>query len=382
MSSCDTNSESTGDTYYRIFKELLSSANIQINGNRPFDIRIKNPNIYKRIVQQGSLALGESYMDGWWECDQLDVFFHLALAAKLNQEMPKSYKDILYIIIGRLINFQSRSRSLIVGKEHYNLGNDLFRMMLDPYMQYSCGYWKDAKTLEEAQLAKMKMICDKLQLKPGMKLLDIGCGWGGLAAYAAENYGVSVTGITISTEQVLIGKERCAGLDVIILNQDYRDLNSKYDRIVSVGMFEHVGPTNYSTYFKIVSRNLNPDGLFLLQTIGCNRSEDYVDPWIEKYIFPNGRIPSIRYIGESSEPYLIVENWHSMGPHYDTTLMAWHERFIAAWPTLQHNYSEHFYRMFVFYLNACAGAFRARHLQLWQILFSIKGVEGGLHYLY
>lgn len=316
-------------------------------------------------------------MDGWWECDRLDIFFHQVLKHKLDQQLPHHFKDTLRIAAARLTNLQSKKRAWIVGKEHYDLGNDLFSLMLDPYMQYSCGYWKEATTLATAQEAKLDMICRKLALEPGMSLLDIGCGWGGLAEFAARYYGVKVHGVTISAEQQKLAQQRCSGLDVTILLQDYRDLNEQFDRIVSVGMFEHVGPKNYATYFDVVDRNLKPDGIFLLHTIGAIKTDMSVDPWIDKYIFPNGCLPSVRHVADASEPHFILEDWHNFGADYDKTLMAWHERFLQAWPELADKYGERFKRMFSYYLNACAGAFRARDIQLWQIVFS-RGVEGGL----
>ncbi|CAI1680239.1 Cyclopropane-fatty-acyl-phospholipid synthase [Serratia quinivorans] len=366
------------DRWYRIVEELLSAAGIAINGNRACDIKVHNPALFKRILQEGSLGFGESYMDGWWDCERLDVLFTRVLQAGVDERLPKNLSDIARIAYTRLFNLQSRKRAWQVGKEHYDIGNDLFRAMLDPYMQYSCGYWKEAETLEQAQLAKLKMICEKLQLKPGMSLLDIGCGWGGLAQYAAENYGVTAHGVTISAEQQKLAQERCAGLDVEILLQDYRDLNRQFDRIVSVGMFEHVGPKNYDTYFRVAARNLKPDGLFLLHTIGANQTNLHVDAWINKYIFPNGCLPSVRHIAEASEGRFVMEDWHNIGADYDRTLMAWYENFKQAWPMLSEGYSERFERMFTYYLNACAGAFRSRDIQLWQVLFSPKGVEGGV----
>lgn len=363
--------------WYRIVHELLDKADIEINGSRSWDIQVKNPDFFKRVLQEGSLGLGESYMDGWWECDRLDIFFHHVLKHKLDQQLPHHFKDTLRIAAARLTNLQSKKRAWIVGKEHYDLGNDLFSLMLDPYMQYSCGYWKEATTLAAAQEAKLDMICRKLALEPGMSLLDIGCGWGGLAEFAARHYGVKVHGVTISAEQQKLAQQRCEELDVTILLQDYRDLNEQFDRIVSVGMFEHVGPKNYATYFDVVDRNLKPDGIFLLHTIGAIKTDMNVDPWIDKYIFPNGCLPSVRHIADASEPHFILEDWHNFGADYDTTLMAWYERFIQAWPQLADSYGERFKRMFSYYLNACAGAFRARDIQLWQVVFS-RGVEGGL----
>ncbi|MFU0921903.1 cyclopropane fatty acyl phospholipid synthase [Kluyvera sichuanensis] len=366
------------DNWSRMGNDLLSQADIKINGARPWDIQVHHADFFKRVFQQGSLGLGESYMEGWWDCERLDILFCKILKAKLDKQVPGNLRDILRVVSARLFNLQSRSRSWIVGKEHYDIGNDLFALMLDPHMQYSCGYWRDAQTLDEAQNAKLKMICEKLQLKPGMRLLDIGCGWGGLAAYAARNYGVSVDGVTISREQQKLAQQRCEGLDVNILLQDYRDLNTGYDRIVSVGMFEHVGPKNYDTYFSVVDRCLKPDGLFLLHTIGSNQTGLSVDPWINKYIFPNGCLPSIRQIASVSESRLIMEDWHNFGSDYDKTLMAWHQRFNQAWSGLSSNYTPRFRRMFNYYLCACAGAFRARDIELWQVLFS-RGAEGGMH---
>ncbi|OTG79861.1 cyclopropane-fatty-acyl-phospholipid synthase [Acinetobacter sp. ANC 4558] len=361
-----------------IIEDLLSQAGITINGHQPYDIQVYNQQLYSRIIQQGSLGLGESYMDGWWDCERLDIFFYKILRAKIDQKMPNNLKNIIRFAINRFRNFQTKKRAWMVGEEHYDLGNDLFSLMLDPSMQYSCAYWKDATNLEQAQQQKLDLICQKLDLKPGMRLLDIGCGWGGLAEYAAKNYQVSVTGITISKEQQKLAKERCKSLDVEILLTDYRDLHDQFDRIVSIGMFEHVGPKNYETYFKVVQRNLKSEGIFLLHTIGSNSTMVNADPWTSKYIFPNGCLPSIENIAHYSSGKFIMEDWHNFGADYDLTLSAWHNRFIQIWPQIESNYSARFKRMFTYYLNACAGAFRARDLQLWQIVFSPNGKEGGI----
>lgn len=361
-----------------IVKNLLDQADIVINGDRPHDIKVHHPQLYSRIMQEGSLGLGESYMDGWWDCERLDIFFYKILRAQLDKKLPNNLKNIIRIAIARFRNFQSKKRAWMVGEEHYDLGNDLFSLMLDPYMQYSCGYWKDADHLEQAQEHKLDLICRKLDLKPGMKVLDIGCGWGGLAEYAAKNYQVSVTGITISKEQQKLAQERCKSLDVKILLTDYRDIDDEFDRVVSIGMFEHVGPKNYETYFKVVRRNLHSDGLFLLHTIGSNSTMLNADAWTSKYIFPNGCLPSVENIAHHSSGKFIMEDWHNFGADYDLTLSAWHERFIQIWPQIEANYSQRFKRMFSYYLNACAGAFRARDLQLWQIVLTPEGRDGGI----
>ncbi|MEQ9917461.1 cyclopropane fatty acyl phospholipid synthase [Pectobacterium aroidearum] len=364
--------------WFHIVQDMLDAADITINGPRLFDIRVTHPDFFKRVMREGSLGLGESYMDGWWECERLDMFSHRVLRAGLEAKLPRRLHDLTRVALSRLTNLQSRRRAQVVGKAHYDLGNDLFTLMLDPYMQYSCAYWKQAQTLEQAQEDKLAMICEKLQLKSGMTLLDIGCGWGGLAGFAARHYGVSVYGITISKEQQMLAQQRCQNLNVTIERQDYRDLDRQFDRVVSVGMFEHVGPRNYDRYFRIVRRNLKPNGLFLLHTIGANKTDPHVDPWIHKYIFPNGCIPSIQHIAQASEPYMVMEDWHNFGADYDRTLMAWHTRFQQSWPQLATRYPVRFRRMFSYYLNLCAGAFRARTLQLWQVVFSLDGIEGGL----
>ncbi len=376
-SSCIEEISVRDSEWFRIESDMLAKAGITINGPAPSDIQVNNPQFFKRVLQEGSLGLGESYMDGWWECERLDQFFTKVLRAGLEDQIPHHLKDSLRVLSARVFNLQTRKRAWIVGKEHYDLGNDLFSRMLDPFMQYSCGYWKAADNLVDAQHAKLKMICEKLQLEPGMTLLDIGCGWGGLSEYAARHYGVSVTGVTISAEQQKMAQQRCEGLDVTILLEDYRALDDQFDRIVSVGMFEHVGPKNYAAYFEVVDRNLKPDGIFLLHTIGTNKTDNNVDPWINKYIFPNGCLPSVRQIATTSETRFVMEDWHNFGSDYDKTLMAWHDRFLATWPEIAGNYSERFKRMFTYYLNACAGAFRARDIQLWQIVFT-RGIENGL----
>lgn len=375
--SCSANSTAAPANWYQIANALLNTAGIEIGGLKPWDIVVHNPKFYQRVLQTGSLGLGESYMAGWWDCLKLDQFFYRLLVSKVPHQLPANWRDTLRIILARLSNRQNPARAFQVGKTHYDLGNTLFSKMLDPYMQYSCGYWDSAKSLETAQVAKLDLLCRKLQLKPRMTLLDIGCGWGGLAEYAAKTYGAKVYGITISRAQQELAIARCHGLDVTIVLQDYRSLAGQFDRIVSVGMFEHVGPKNYATYFKKVAGNLKPDGIFVLHTIGSNKTDSQVDAWTEQYIFPNGCLPSMRHIADVSERYFILEDWHNFGADYDRTLMAWYQRFIAHWPQLSAHYDERFKRMFSYYLNSCAGAFRARELQLWQLVFT-RGLSGGL----
>lgn len=362
-------------SYYRKTAErLLSQADIKINGDRPWDIQVNDEKLFKRALKKGSIGIGESYMDEWWDCEALDGFFHKIFVSRLDEKVNPLFEQF-HSLKEKVINKQKGSRAFKVGEQHYDIGNDLYSFMLGKRLVYSCGYWKNAQCLDEAQVAKMDLICRKLQLKAGMSVLDIGCGWGEAAKYAAEYYGVNVVGVTISEEQARFAKKLCEGLPVEIRLQDYRDLNETFDRIFSIGMFEHVGYKNYATYMKKARRCLKKDGLFLLHTIGGNRPVARTDPWTEKYIFPNSRLPSPAQICEAAEGLFVLEDWHSFGADYDKTLMSWFTNFNKNWHLLEEKYGKRFYRMWRYYLLSCAGAFRARGNQLWQILFSTDGIK-------
>ncbi len=368
----------TSSKYKKLVEKLLELADVKINGDRSAVIQIHDDRFYKRAVTEVELGMGESYMDGWWDSEKLDELIFKIIRADLLNKVKANLKVALQLAGFYLINMQSRRRAFIIGEKHYDLGNDLFRQMLDKRMNYSCAYWKNAETLDKAQENKLDLICRKIQLKHGMKVLDIGCGWGGFAKYAAEKYDVKVIGITVSKEQVNLSKEMCKDVPVEIRLQDYRDLNEKFDRIVSVGMIEHVGHKNYSEYFKIAANNLLDDGLFLLHTIGEVKSTKNTDAWTHKYIFPNGMLPSIAQLSKAIEGKFIIEDLHNFGADYDKTLLAWYKNFNNNWDNLKNNYSERFYRMWKYFLLSSAGAFRARNKnQLWQIVLSRKGVLGG-----
>jgi cyclopropane-fatty-acyl-phospholipid synthase len=356
----------------QFLQELLASANIRINGDAPWDIVIHDTSLYRRVLTGGSLAFGEAYMDGLWDSPCLDEFFHRLLRIDADERLKGWARIRLLgeILRERLFNHQSVRRAFQVGEQHYDLGNDVFVAMLDPTMAYSCGYWKKAANLAEAQTAKYELICRKLELRAGETLLDIGCGWGGLARYAAEHYGVNVHGITVSREQQAMAQERCAGLPVEIELIDYRSLQGRFDKIVSVGMFEHVGPKNYDVYFSTVHRLLADEGLFLLHSIGNYTSTSACDAWLDKYIFPNGHLPSADEIAAAADKRFLIEDWHNFGPDYDRTLMAWWDNFNRAWPQLEAKYGMRFYRMWKYYLMLCAGFFRSRQGQLWQLVLS------------
>ena len=361
--------------------DLLESVDIQVNGSRPFDIQVHNELFYSRVLSGKSLGLGESYMDGWWDCESLDQFCYQMLRGRIDKQVKvKNPAFLAHVLKAYFLNAQSKKRAYIVGEEHYDTGNDLFSLMLDQRMNYSCGYWENADNLDQAQINKLDLVCRKLHLKPGMKVLEIGCGWGGFAKYAAENYGVSVHGVTVSKEQMDYAERSCIGLETKFEMKDYRELNTKYDAIVSIGMFEHVGYKNYRNYMEVAQRCLEGEGLFLLHTIGRNTPSRSTDPWTNKYIFPNGMIPSPAQISKSLQGLFVVEDWHNFGQYYDPTLMAWHENFQKNYESLKDKYDQRFKRMWEYYLLMCAGTFRARRNQLWQLVLSKKGLMGGYSY--
>jgi len=359
----------------KIIQQLFEHAGIRLNGEQPWDMQIHDPVFFQKMFSKWELGIGESYMDGDWDCEKLDEFFFRVTSHDLEQTVvgPAKIKFFLEILRQNFFNLQTRSRAFQVGEQHYDIGNDLFESMLDSNLMYSCGYWARADNLEQAQLHKLELICRKLELKAGERLLDIGCGWGGLARYAAENYQVEVVGITISKEQQKLAQARCAGLPVSIELTDYRQLSGQYDKIVSVGMFEHVGAKNYAAYFDVAGKLLAPEGLFLLHAIGNYVTEKKRDVWLDKYIFPNGHLPSATEITQVLEGRFLIEDWHNFGRDYDLTLMAWWDNFERAWPQLADKYGERFYRMWKYFLLSSAGFFRSGQGQLWQLVLSKRG---------
>ena len=360
-----------------LIHEILASAGIAINGPMSWDLCINDERFYHRILIDGSLGLGESYMDGWWDCDQIDEFFSRIMPLDPQKKIKNEWLLLSRSLYTSLVNPSRKARAFVIGEKHYDIGNDLFMKMLDKRMVYSCGYWKDTQNLDGAQENKLDLACRKLGLKPDDRVLDIGCGWGGFARYAAERYGVKVVGITVSKQQQELGMQMCEGLPVELRLQDYRDLDETFDHIVSIGMFEHVGALNHRIYMEVVHRCLKEDGLFLLHTIVDRRSAKVNDPWMGKYIFPNALIPSMGQIGAASDDLFVIEDVHNFGFYYDRTLMSWFDNFDRHWDSLSESYDERFYRMWKYYLLSSAGSFRARSLQVWQIILSKHGVPGG-----
>lgn len=365
----------SASTYKHKFSALLAEAGISINGDKPYDIAVHNDDLYARTLTHGSLGLGEAFMDGWWDSPQLDEFFFHVLNEELDQRV-KSRHWLIESVKARVLNPQKYD-AYEIGEHHYDLDEHLFQLMLDKRMIYSCGYWKTANNLDQAQEAKLDLIFQKLGLKPGMRVLDVGCGWGGAAIYAAEKYGVEVVGITVSKRQADYASSRAGSLPVNFLMTDYRDFHDAFDRIYSIGMFEHVGYKNYRTYFHKVNDLLKPDGLFLLHTIGSNTTVTHTDPWIGKYIFPNSMLPSAAQITSACEDFFVIEDWHNFGTDYDKTLMEWHQNVYRFKEAIIGRFGIRFYRMWEYYLLSCAGSFRARKNQLWQIVLSPNGMLGG-----
>lgn len=367
-----------GAWLHRHVGDTLAAAGVQLDGPQTWAPRIHRLRALTRVLTRGTLGAGEGYVDGDWDCDALDELTARLLSANVDRRWASTaLLELAGGLVAGLVNLQTRVRARRDIRAHYDAGNDLYQAMLGPTMAYSCGYWRAATTLDEAQDAKHDLICRKIGLQPAMRVLDIGCGWGAFAKFAAERYGADVVGITISPAQAEFARRRCAGLPVDIREEDYRDLTGRFDRVVSVGMFEHVGPRNYPAFFATVSRLLVPDGLFLLHSIGGRSSEHTSDPWIDRYVFPHSVLPSAAQLTRAFEGRFVMEDWHNLGADYDRTLLAWHANVEAAWPALRDRYSDRFHRMLRYYLLVCAGAFRARRNQLWQLVLSPSGVPGG-----
>lgn len=348
----------------------LAGADVRINGRRAWDIEVRDPRFYSDVVSRGALGLGESYMEDWWDCADLAQMFCQFLQAHLDQERQMNWATAAVWLKARFSNRQRKSGAAANVRRHYDYGNELYRNMLGRWMLYSSANWERADNLEDAGEGKFGFVCQKLNLRAGQKILDIGCGWGGFAKYAAECYGVQVVGITLSEEQVKYARQFCADLPVEIRHQDYRQLNERFDHIVSLGMLEHVGQKNYRRYMKTVRNCLKAGGLFFLNTIGANESGYCLNPWTDKYIFPGAVLPSMAQIGAAMDGLFVMEELRDWADFYDRTLVAWFERFHSNWNKLKANYSEQFYRMWKYYLLSSAGAFRAKAIRDWQIVLS------------
>lgn len=358
-------------------RRILDKADVRIGGKRPWDLQIRHPGFYRRVLLQGSLGLGESYMDGWWDCEQIDQFFYSILTSKMSAAEMKPVIRWVADLTGRLSNMQTHARSHKCVEKHYDPDGDIILAFLDPYNQYTCGYFDQTDELNVAQEKKLDLICRKLQISTQDHVLDIGCGWGGFARYAAERYGCQVTGVSNSARQLAYARSFCNGLSVEFIEADYRRISGSYDKVLICGMIEHVGYKNYRRLMQIVHRCLAPGGLFLLHTIGGNRSQVTGDPWLLKYFYPNSMLPSLRQLTQAAEGLFVLEDLHNFSAHYDPTFMAWSANFDRRWPSIEKRDNRRFYRMWHYYFRHMAGTFRARLNQLWQLVFSKNGVPGG-----
>jgi cyclopropane-fatty-acyl-phospholipid synthase len=359
----------------KVIEQLLAETDVKINGPDPWDIQVRDERFYTRVLKDKSLGLGESYMEGWWDCARIDECICRLLKGNLEEKIKGNLSTLLFYLCARSLNLQSLSRADIIARRHYDLDNDLFLSFLDPYNQYSCAYFQETDDLAQAQQKKLDLICRKINLQPQDHVLDIGCGWGGFARYAAEHYDCNVTAVNISEEQIRFARESCENLQVKILREDYRRIQGIFDKIVSIGMFEHVGQKNYRTFMNVAYRCLKEKGIFLLHTIGSNVSMVNCESWMNRYIFPNAMLPTIAQIGRAVEDLFVIEDIHNLAPHYEKTLLAWNDRFQKAWPRFTDKFDRTFKRMWEYYFLCCAGAFRARHMQAWQIVMTKQGAD-------
>jgi cyclopropane-fatty-acyl-phospholipid synthase len=350
-----------------IVRDALAGAGITVGGDAPWDVRINDPRVYQRILRQGSLGVGESFTDGWWDCDALDQMIDKVVRGRVQSVLGKSWELGLQLVKARVFNRQAE-RAFEVGERHYDVGNDLYEAMLGRRMVYTCAYWQGADTLDAAQEAKLDLVCRKIGLRSGARVLDLGCGWAGFASFAAEHYGATVVGYTVSRAQVAWAKEHYAHLPIDIRHDDYRNATGQYDAVVSIGLMEHVGPKNHRAYMQQAVRCLAPGGLAFIHTIGGTHAQTQIDPWFEKYIFPNAAIPSLGQLTSAMEGVLVPEDVQNIGPHYDQTLMAWWRNFNDAWPRLRDKYGDRFYRSWKYYLLISAAYFRTRRHNLYQVV--------------
>ena len=365
----------------KLIEPIFREAGIRINGSEPWDMIIHDARFFDRFVRDGTMGAGESYMDGWWDCERIDELTARVLSSELSDVFARNWKLRLDHLKKVLLDRQRGRRSMAVAERHYDLGNEFFARMLGPTMAYSCAYWRDADNLDEAQRNKMDLCCRKLDLKEGDRLLDVGCGWGSMMKYAAENYGCEVIGITISKQQCEYAERISKDLPVEVRLLNYRDARpgdlGTFDKVVSIGMFEHVGKPNYRSFMQFIDRVLAPDGLFLLHTIG--RIADVQDRWIGRYIFPNSYLPELRDLADAIANIFVLEDLQNIGANYDKTMLAWHRNFEQFAKEGLAEENPRFYRMWRYYLLTGAGSFRLRKKRaaVWQLVLSKGGVPLG-----
>ncbi len=354
----------------RPVEHIFSRAGVSINGTKPWDIRVNDNRFYRDVLINGSLGLGESYMRQQWTTDDLEGLFYRLCSSDLEKTSRRIPSQHFSRLFDFFINRQSHARAKSNAEHHYNLGNDLFFEFLGKFKNYSCGYFENADTLDEAQAAKMHKLCQLLDLKKGDRLLDVGGGWGEFAKFAATQYDCDVTSINIAQEQINHAREHCRDTAVEIVKSDYRDMTGTYNKIAVVAMFTHVGHKNYRVFMQTMSGLLEPGGKMVMETVGGLESKTRCEPWTDKYIFPGGLIPSMEQIDHSVRGLFKRDSVHEFGHHYAVTLQHWHRNFIEAWPRLRAHYSESMRLMFEYFFLSVAGDFRAKGLLHYHIAFS------------
>ena len=369
--------------YKQWVNRKLRSAGLTINNDQAdpqYNLSVFDEKFYTYTALKGSLGFGESYADGKWDCTNLDKVIFQILQHRID---TNGLAHIGLVLRSAACNMQNKIRAMRVARQHYNVDTDVFDWMLDPYLQYTCGYWAEAESLNEAQTAKMDLVIKKLGLSAGDSVLDIGCGWGGFAKYAAETHGIKMFGLSISSKQLEYAKKLCAGLDCTFKFGDYRHLPEIYpqtfDAITIIGVTEHIGYKNYKGLYKVMRDRLKPGGLVLQHTITHMKSCQYTDPFVERYIFPGGMVPSVEQLSTAMKSFFVLEDLHNFSADYDKTLCAWHENFKQARENIEQagHLGKRFYRIWEYYLLSCAAMFRARQAQLMQLVLSPDGVAGG-----
>jgi len=365
----------------RIVVDLLGRAGVGTDGREPWDLHVLDDRFYGRLIAQGSLGFGDSYVDGWWQCPRIDELIHRVLSYDLEADVGTGWGVRLQLLKAKLLNLQAPSRAPEVAA-HYDLGNEFFERVLGKTVMYSCAYWRRAGDLDAAQTDKIDLVAQKLEVATGEHVLDLGCGWGAIAEHLARTRGCRVTAVTISPAQAAYVRQRCAGLPVEVIEADYRDARvvaaGPYDKVACVGMMEHVGRKNYRGFLALCARLVKPEGLCLVHTIGTSVTTDVTDPWIERRIFPGSVLPSVVDVARAAEGQLTLEDWHSLGADYDRTLVAWHDNFAGYVASGELQRGERFNRTWRYYLLSFAGCFRTRRsIQLWQMVFAPVGRKGG-----
>lgn len=357
-----------------LLEPLLARAGVKVDGKEPWDIQVADQRFFRTVLTQGSLGLGEAYLRGWWTCNDLEELSYRLIRSGLYKTSLLLPQPVLANLLHATINQQSKEKSLRVAVQHYSLGNDVFLDFLGRHHLYSCGYFKDTDDLDVAQRQKLEKVCRLLDLRPGDRVLDVGGGWGEFARYAATQHGCEVTSINIADEQIKFAREYCKDASVEIRRCDYRDVTGRFDKIVVMAMLTHVGYKNYRGFMEVMDRCLEPGGLMLVESVGGHKSRKDCEPWINRYIFPGGVVPSLEQFDRAVAGLFARKALDEFGSSYVHTLRAWHRNFVQAWPAHRSRYDDRMRLMFEYFFLTVAGAFRAGYLLHWHLLFQ-KGEQ-------